>query len=441
MEKAIEQLEEVMVSPIQKTTYLEKGTEHEEEEYGYCPEELTDELEDEWIASQKKKRKKKQERKKHYESGYRNILIRLLLTGGAISYSGIDMLPGNKRMYLRKLKDMEAERVVDIVRSNKRKIARINYFEKNYTKYINDLALGYYGYYNKHGKNTKSKIVLKEKEGVTAERCIKDVEIIQLLYGAGVKTLYDEKQDINSGKKLKENEVVYYTIGELRTYDEIQLNLKLEKDANNSITSRVHGLLISPGGKYPVYHTGNTIMIWKKSTEGQIAQYTSQIVNQKCEQSFMKGQAKECIILGYNMEVFKKIYFNTKKGNLTLDSGYSTMYAIPYNTFGQKMLSRMTTRNWREKLNRDILPDYKLPGSLCEIVCDGIKDETFALNFCNANITRLRSFYAGMEWKRKTSNYIFEVYCYPFQEEFVRSIFEKHALIKLVEERIEEEVD
>ena len=55
------------------------------------------------IKSQKKDSKKK-ERVKHYEKGYRGILIRLLLTFGCISYYGLSLLPGDIRLYRRKLK-------------------------------------------------------------------------------------------------------------------------------------------------------------------------------------------------------------------------------------------------------------------------------------------------------------------------------------------------
>lgn len=76
------------------------------------------------IKSQKKN-SKKEERVKHYEKGYRGILIRLLLTFGCISYYGLSLLPGDIRLYRRKLKEMQQEGIVELLRNNHKKLARL----------------------------------------------------------------------------------------------------------------------------------------------------------------------------------------------------------------------------------------------------------------------------------------------------------------------------
>ena len=111
------------------------------EEYGYSPD-IGDEYKQLIKEGDRRRKRTEKGRRKRYEQGYRNTLIKLMLTSGGIAYSGLKFLPGNKRMYLRKLKILEREGVVEILRRNKKEIW---VFRRRFSSYI----------WWKYGKATK----------------------------------------------------------------------------------------------------------------------------------------------------------------------------------------------------------------------------------------------------------------------------------------------
>lgn len=102
-------------------------------------------------------------------------------------------------MYLRKLKILEREGVVEILRRNKKEIARLVNFEENYEKYISHMPIGYYGYYLQHGKPTHKNLGSKEKNCTRSDRGIKHCEIYEMMYGTGIiKILPEDKTELSS---------------------------------------------------------------------------------------------------------------------------------------------------------------------------------------------------------------------------------------------------
>ena len=197
----------------------EKGPEKMDavnEEYGYSPD-IGDEYKQLIKEGDRRRKRTEKGRRKRYEQGYRNTLIKLMLTSGGIAYSGLKFLPGNKRMYLRKLKILEREGVVEILRRNKKEIARLVNFEENYEKYISHMPIGYYGYYLQHGKPTHKNLGSKEKNCTRSDRGIKHCEIYEMMYGTGIiKILPEDKTELSSTESLRSNSICYYTINEMR---------------------------------------------------------------------------------------------------------------------------------------------------------------------------------------------------------------------------------
>ena len=148
----------------------------------------------------------------------------------------------------------------------------------------------------------------------------------------------------------------------------------------------------------------------------------AQIVTKKCEGSRISGAVKNCIIIGYDMNVFENILNNGLAIYLNTDSGYDNMYAVPYTEDGFKMLLRMTQSEWEETLNEEILLDYER-NKKGSIVYDGIKENVIALNFCTGNISRLKKFITGVQWVCNTqADRHYEIFCYSYQEEFIRHV-------------------
>lgn len=383
----------------------------------------------------REKPRRKSKRKKLYWKGYRNTLIKLLLTTGAITYSGLQMLPGNRIMYIRKLKEMEGEKILEIFRNNGKQLARLNHFDSLYKNYIDSLPNGYYGHYNRYGRSNHRRVAVVDKNGVTSERVIRECEVTQMMYGAGVSVFPDEKTEMRGNALIDSEEISYYSSHELKECDTFHLHLNsTDKKDNYTMTSRIIGCLISPGGKYAVYHTGHERLFWKKASEGQIAYYISGVINKKCENPNMSGSAKDCIMVGKDMGVFQKIFEGRKPGCVSVESGYERMYAIPYDKNGQKMLERMTKDGWRRKLLDRYLIGYDTDTSMNNIICDGIQESRIALVFCDGDIVRLKKYITAIQWVKCTqTNITYEIYCHDFQQNFVSEVSEALADIILVE--------
>lgn len=418
---------------------------------GYWPEEMNIEFPEEYedgegvegkwtneISIQKnrkvRKRKKKEgERIKHYERGYRSTLIRLLLMAGAVTYSGLHLLPGNRLMYTRKLREMEKEEVVKLFYNNHKKIARLQFFDDFHKEYTDMLPEGYYEYFNTYSRSNQQKISSTEKNGVSADRIIKYCEIVEMMYGAEIGTFPEDKTNLLEDGCISKDTSSYYTMMELRCCDAFELHFKPNED--KKVSSRALGLLISPGGKYVVYHTGSTAMFWSESAEGQMQHYISKFVNYKCEIPNMVGEAEECIIIGDDMEVFVKIFESKKSRSINITNGYKKKYAIPYDRNGLEMIKRMTKPEWKEELNRTVLTGYTLctEQPSISIDCDGFTANQFALNFCDGNIVRLNKYINFATWDRLKYQQKFEIYCYPFQTAFLKAVLKPEADIKIIE--------
>lgn len=401
------------------------------DEYGYCPD-IGDEYKQLNAKEEIRRKRTEKGRRKRYEQGYRNTLIKIMLTSGGIAYSGLKFLPGNKRMYLRKLKILEREGVVEILRRNKKEIARLVNFEENYEKYIDHMPTGYYGYYLQNGKPTHKNLGSKEKNCTRSDRGIKHCEILEMMYGTDIiKTMPEDKTDLSSNDSVKSDSVCYYTINEMRECQLFDFHIDSGKD-KRTIGSRAFGMLVSPGGIYAIYNTGKAAMLWQKSSEGQMAYYMAQIITKKCEKPRVSGAVKQCIIIGYDMSVFENIVNNGMAIYLNTDSGYDNMYAIPYTEDGLKMLRRMTQNEWEESLNEEILSNYDRSRN-GTIVYDGIKENDVALNFCNGNISRLKKFITGVQWVCNTQeNRRYKIFCYSYQQEFIHNIAPEPIEINVV---------
>lgn len=88
----------------------------------------------------------KRKRRPTWNKGYRGEIMKLLLTVGIISKRGIPLLSGNHRMYLRKIKEMEEERIIEKHRNNGNVTENLKDFDKRMDEYLSQYPNGYYGH-------------------------------------------------------------------------------------------------------------------------------------------------------------------------------------------------------------------------------------------------------------------------------------------------------
>ena len=202
--------------------------------------------------------------------------------------------------------------------------------------------------------------------------------------------------------------------------------------------------------------------MWVKSSEGQITNTIARFVNERCtevseeEKTYLKeikksgeewkkkiksrktyenipvekiAKMSEAILLGTNTEVFIKIFENTTAGKLNLyESGYEKLYGIPYTSDGQKMVELMTRKNWKEDLKSIYLKDYETDTRTSSVNCDGVGTDKFILLHCIPDLIKLKKFVNQANYAGEPEKY--EIYCFDFQEEFVRKVAGENVTIK-----------
>ena len=149
-------------------------------------------------------------RRPTWKKGYRGELMRLFLTVGVISRRGIPLLHGNHRMYLRKIRELEKEQIIEKHRNNGNVVENLKDFEKRVDEYIGDYANGYYGFFNRYCQTNIDYVTKYGKDRLQFERAVRDSESTIMAHSAGAKVFIEDKTDLRSEENIAEDSVVYY---------------------------------------------------------------------------------------------------------------------------------------------------------------------------------------------------------------------------------------
>ena len=245
----------------------------------------------------------KRNRPPSYNKGYRNEIVKVLLTCGTFSYKSLELYGEKKEMCRRKLKKMEEENMLEEFNVEHKKIVRFRKFEANQFKITKELWPGYYGHYNNYGIANAEAIARTASRLSQAEKARRESEIVVMMIKAGVKTTPEDKARINSEKCIGENETCFYSSLEIKDTGMFKLRMdKTNEQERGTINSRVIGSLIGCGGVYAIYHTGKRPIKWAKSVEGQMAYAISVIARDQYNGNVPAGSIKECIVIGYTNE-------------------------------------------------------------------------------------------------------------------------------------------
>ena len=377
----------------------------------------------------------KRNRPPSYNKGYRNEIVKVLLTCGTFSYKSLELYGEKKEMCRRKLKKMEEENMLEEFNVEHKKIVRFRKFEANQFKITKELWPGYYGHYNNYGIANAEAIARTASRLSQAEKARRESEIVVMMIKAGVKTTPEDKARINSEKCIGENETCFYSSLEIKDTGMFKLRMdKTNGQERGTINSRVIGSLIGCGGVYAVYHTGKRPIKWAKSVEGQMAYAISVIARDQYNGNVPAGSIKECIVIGYTNEVFYKIATSENNAVLGLNNGYKSLYAIPYDKNGLTIIQQMIKPEWREKMKKRVLPDHDHVTNNLGIEADGIRGAEIAFLFCIPDLSRLCRFLAALAFSagQITGEMHYVIYCFDFQKELVEQLNDGLAEIRTV---------
>lgn len=352
-------------------------------------------------------------RKPNFNDGYRGEIMNMLLNFGALSYRGFQFFE-NRVMYVRKLKDMEKEGIVNSIFVYKRSKA-VKLTSKGINVCNEKYPPEFVSYCNEINKTTMDRLRKNDKRNVMS---VKKAETDMIIMASGIPTMYGDKPLISDNGNT---DVRFYSINEIRGL------VKKNGGMDPSIGTRSMGILLTPKCLYNVYHTGTKRMKWDNDVEKTYLKYLSSY-------AFQNGYGKDYeirkSILFYSTDKPLIDMFNmgTKRDENNVLSNVLNMgdniIALPYNLEGLKLLSGIVDDNWVRAMYEALVPEKEKRDLSTAVDCDDFFDNTYTLVFCIPDIARLYRFIE--QAKVSKQGYKFVIYIYDWQKEFIANVCGKY---------------
>lgn len=367
----------------------------------------------------------------NYRKGKKNEILKLLHMCGALPYKGVHYLDGSPRLTMRRIREMEQAGIVEVYPRGKTKKAGVsrevietpihfylkNYREKN-KEYSEYLPVGYKEHYvyiaSKYTTFCKTD---KERR----DRILKNADVYMMMYGAGIRTLNEDKECLaKTNCLINLDEGYYYTSREIKE----SLGYELGKSNNEVKHTRIMGCYMSPGGIYGVYNIGERLIEWSRYGELKMKGYLERVIRVKIKTQEPFETIDGAILAVKDMLFCEKIINNeyaedkrAREGRiyLNIDYAYKQLYGVPSNVIGQKILKIMGVQNWKAKMHRMIIKEdeRKENGKHYSINCDGYKDGVYVLMFCDGDLVKLKQYIKRAELEEDKTK--FKIYCFDYQ--------------------------
>lgn len=227
----------------------------------------------------------------------------------------------------------------------------------------------------------------------------------------------DEREE-----RISSSDYVFYTSREMKNTDRRQ-RYKTE-------FTRILGTLFCPGGVYSIYNTNKGRIKWNNQGEQKAQVLVQDIAYMNCDSDFdMDMASSSSVVFGKNMNVMLEILQppnGRRDANgfelLSFHNTYDNIYYITLDKNGLIQFNIMLEKNWKERLKNIIFPTSMLAydTSKISIDCDVYSpdEHLFVLMFFDGNLARLKRFKESV-YGDDINN--FQVLCFPWQEEAVRS--------------------
>jgi hypothetical protein len=105
---------------------------------------------------------------------------------------------------------------------------------------------------------------------------------------------------------------------------------------------------------------------------------------------------------------------------------YTSIYCLPYDTYGRDMLRLMTTPTWKHKIIESAVGEVQ-DTRFVNYVCDhyDAQSKTGTLIFCVPDIARLKKFIDAAKVYNEKGK--FHIICFDFQKEFIKNVSNGYA--------------
>ena len=302
-------------------------------------------------------------------------------------------------------------------------------YKENYEEYFFDnIPEEHVSFFEEFGiYDIKRAKYSKKKLQCNAKRIIRSAEVTTLMYTAGIPTLPYDKKYVVRNKTLTDN--VYYQSREMKKYSGYSDDIEIDDGERTAIASRINGTLLTAGGNYNVYHFGKDIQTWSTQGESKIRFHI-----QKMLAAYINREScilDKAILFAYDINIFSELIDPPKKYRDRyegLSSTYDNLYALPYDKNGRDMIKIMSESDWQKKMYEYALETQWQDTSKLDIVCDYYDGDVYTFIFCVPDIGRYIQFVRSVKF-RNLPKEKFEVICFDYQKDIVRTTIEGYAEI------------
>lgn len=372
--------------------------------------------------------RQKVERAKQYNTGMRREIMKMLLALGTVTKNGLRMRFGENYKYA--METMRRMINEGMVREGKYELGRrvtryfvLNDFPTQKKIYMKYFPVGYYYCYHLYGENNAKEISRKKKEEVYGmERVARVSDIGAMMMRSGVKCMPDEIHEILKGNvKIERGAAYYFTASAVKRSLDVVSN------------SRAVGFMCCANETFVVYNTGERARLkWSVSTEGKMMRIVNMIDREMREVEIEKEREVSSILIGGEQAV--SMIFEEREdkrvSTIKIPSGYKEMLYVPYTEDGVWLLKQMNTAEWRAELKKKYLKGLQPPNIKNGIAHDAKDKDVNVLLFCIPDIEKLHNFVTHAKFTGAREK--FRILCYPFQEEFLRTIAGENCEIRTI---------
>jgi len=212
-------------------------------------------------------------------------------------------------------------------------------------------------------------------------------------------------------------------------------------NADKTMFTRIVGAVFSPGGCYAIYNTRNAVMKWSGNGEFKAAHYLSELARCNYDTDglprirYGSYEVESALLLGNDPGVALQTILESdknKRKSSRVDSIYPRVHFIPLNSDGIRLLCILTLPDWKERvLDALFESECRSRPGYGFMEYDACVNGVYVLSHLDSDLARLIRFREGLRLETDTGRQ-FEVVCYPWQAEFLRTYLEGCARLRII---------
>lgn len=214
-----------------------------------------------------------------------------------------------------------------------------------------------------------------------------------------------------------------------------EFKLKEQDDAKQIGFTRFTGVMASPAECITVYNARSSVMKWGKKGESKAKGNIRKYIKSSCR----NGEIQKMILMSDNFDTAIATVLQTEKDeekeiqyqkykrkhsyslHNSMTSLYKSVYYVPLNEFGMKLLQLLSIPNNREEVLNLFYDEEELSYGNGSSIYDAYRGGRRIVSFLDGDIARLKMFKDAIEYhKKRGEHYDYAVLCFPEQKEYLK---------------------